>query len=530
MTTVYLVGAGPGDPSLISVRGMRRLSQADVVVHDHLVHPRLLRSAPANAERIDVGAAAPQPLEQEAICLLLAEKAREGRVVVRLKWGDPYFFDSGGKEALFLHEQGIPFEVVPGIPATIASATYAGVPLTYPGAGDTLTFIRGHEDGSNLPPRIDWESLARLEGTIVCYAGARQLAGIVNNLLTHGRSEDDGATIIQDGTLPRQRTQHGTLGELARKLDGEALRAPAMLIVGRVSQLREHLRWYDARPLFGRRIIVTRAREQAGDLIEQLEELGAETIEAPSLRIEPMIDETALDIACRGASEFDWIVFTSVNGVEHFMRCLMDGPGDVRSLKGPRLCAVGPATAERLGRYGLKIDLMPAEFHAEGVAEALRGTGTIDGARVLLPKADIAREVLADELRKAGAEVTEVVAYRTVPEHGTRDTDPDIYKMLLEHQIDVVTFTSASSVRHFVKLIGEEQATDLLAGTLVASIGPVTAEAAQQMGIETKIMPKEYTVPALVQAIVEAIGGDQANGGVSSVAGGGKTREAGRGN
>jgi len=505
MTTVYLVGAGPGDPSLITVRGMRRLAQADVVVHDHLVHPRLLRSAPADAERIDVGAAAPQPLEQEAICLLLAEKAREGRNVVRLKWGDPYFFDSGGKEALFLHEQGIPFEVVPGVPAPIAAPTYAGVPVTYPGAGDTLTFIRGHEDGSNLPPQVDWATVARLDGTIVCYAGARQLAGIINSLLDNGRPPDDGAAIIQDGTLPRQRTVHGTLEEVGRQLDAEALRAPGVLIVGRVSQLRDHLRWFDARPLFGRRIIVTRAREQAGDLIEQLEELGAETIEAPSIRIEAISRDDALDIACREASSYDWIVFTSVNGVEHFMRCLMEGPGDVRSLKGPKLCAVGPSTADRLGRYGLKVDLMPGEYHAEAVADALRGTGVIEGARVLLPKADIAREVLGEELRKAGALVTEVAAYRTVPESGSRDSDPDIYKMLLERQIDIVTFTSASSVRHFVKLIGEEQATDLLAGTLVASIGPVTAEAAQQMGIETKIMPKEYTVPALVQAIVDAI-------------------------
>jgi uroporphyrinogen III methyltransferase / synthase len=505
MTTVYLVGAGPGDPSLITVRGMRRLATADVVVHDHLVHPRLLRSAPASAERIDVGAAAPQPLEQEAICLLLAEKAREGRRVVRLKWGDPYFFDSGGKEALFLHEQGIPFEVVPGIPAPIAAPTYAGVPITYPGAGDTLTFIRGHEDGSNVPPHVDWASLARLEGTIVCYAGARQLSGIINSLLDNGRPPDDGATIVQDGTLPRQRTLHGTLADVGRKLDAEALRAPGMLIVGRVSQLRDHLRWFDSRPLFGRRIIVTRAREQAGDLIEQLEELGAETIEAPAIRIEPISRDDALEIACREASSYDWIVFTSTNGVEHFMRCLLEGPGDVRSLKGPKLCAVGPATAERLGRYGLKVDLMPSEYHAEAVADALRATCAIDGARVLLPKADIAREVLADELRKAGAQVTEVAAYRTVPESASRDTDPDIYKMLLERQIDIVTFTSASSVRHFVKLIGEEQATDLLARTLVASIGPVTAEAAQQMGIDTKIMPKEYTVPALVQAIVEAL-------------------------
>jgi uroporphyrinogen III methyltransferase/synthase len=511
MTTVYLVGAGPGDPSLISVRGMRCLAQAEVVVYDHLVHPRLLRSAPPGTECIDVGAAAPQPLEQEAICLLLAEKAREGKSVVRLKWGDPYFFDSGGKEALFLNEQGIPFEVVPGIPAPIAVPTYAGVPVTYPGAGDTLTFVRGHEDGSSTPPRIDWASLARLEGTIVCYAGTRQLPGIIQSLLANGRSPQETAAIVHAGTLPRQQTTVGTLDELNKKLAEEALKTPAMLIVGRVAALRDHLRWFDSRPLFGKRIIVTRAREQAGDLVDRLEELGAEAIEAPTVRIEATPQRDALIDACRRAGEFDWIVFTSQNGVEHFMRELLSGPGDVRSLKGPKLAAVGPATAERLSRFGLKCDLIAAEHRAEGVAESMRQAvaaldgGTLEGARILLPKADIARDVLAEELRKAGADVTEVTAYRTVPETGSRDTDPDIYKMLLERQIDIVTFTSASSVRHFVRAIGEDQAIDLLSNTQVASIGPVTAEAAQQLGIETTIMPKEYTVPALVDAILEYV-------------------------
>jgi uroporphyrinogen III methyltransferase / synthase len=510
MTTVYLVGAGPGDPSLISVRGMRCLAQAEVVVYDHLVHPRLLRTAPPGAECIDVGAAAPQPLEQEAICLLLAEKAREGKSVVRLKWGDPYFFDSGGKEALFLNEQGIPFEVVPGIPAPIAVPTYAGVPVTYPGAGDTLTFVRGHEDGSSVPPRIDWASLARLEGTIVCYAGTRQLPGIIQSLLANGRSPEEPAAIVHAGTLPRQQTTVGTLEELDKKLSDETLKTPAMLVVGRVAALRDHLRWFDSRPLFGKRIVVTRAREQAVELVDRLEELGAEAIEASMVRIEAAPQRDALAEACRKAGEFDWIVFTSQNGVEYFMRELLSGPGDVRMLKGPKLAAVGPATAERMSRFGLKCDLIAAEHRAEGVAESMRqavaqGDGTLDGARILLPKADIARDVLAEELRKAGADVTEVTAYRTVPETGSRDTDPDIYKMLLERQIDIVTFTSASSVRHFVRAIGEEQAIDLLSNTQVASIGPVTAEAAQQLGIETTIMPKEYTVSALIDAILEYV-------------------------
>jgi uroporphyrinogen III methyltransferase / synthase len=503
MATVYLVGAGPGDPSLISLRGLRCLARAEVVVHDHLVHPRLVRSAPANAERIDVGAAAPQPLEQEAICLLLAEKAREGRTVVRLKWGDPFFFDSGGKEAIFLHEQGIPFEVVPGIPAAIAVPSYAGVPVTYPGAGDSVTFVRGHEDGSNAPPKIDWSSLARLEGTIACYAGARQIPAILQTLIQQGRSPNDSAAIVQGGTLPEQRTIQGTLAELSARLEEEPLRVPAVLVVGAVAGLRQHLRWYDDRPLFGKRILVTRAREQAGELVERLEELGAQPIEAPSVRIEPVTDTAALDDACAHAGEYDWIVFTSQNGVDQFMRRLLAGPDDVRALQGPRLCAVGPATAERLARFGLKVDLVPAEHRGDAILDAMRVLGgALNGARVLLPKADIAREIVADDLRKAGAEVTEVVAYRTVPESG-RDGEPDIYRMLLDRQIDVVTFTSASSVRNFVKLLGDEQAADLLTSTLVASIGPVTAEAAQQLGIRSAIVPKDYTVPGLVQAIVD---------------------------
>jgi uroporphyrinogen III methyltransferase/synthase len=505
MTTVYLVGAGPGDPSLISVRGLRYLESADVVVYDHLVHPRLLRSAPPRAERIDVGAAAPQPLEQEAICLLLAEKAREGKTVVRLKWGDPFFFDSGGKEAIFLHEQGIRFEVVPGIPATVAVPSYAGIPVTYPSAGETVTFVRGHEDGSNNPPRIDWGALARLDGTIACYGGARQIPAMIQSLLDNGRPPNERAAIIQNGTLPEQHTQLGTLEDLGRRLALEPLRTPSVIVIGKVAGLREHLRWFDERPLFGKRIVVTRARDQAADLVERLEELGAQAVEAAAVRIEPLADTTALDEACATAHTYDWITFTSQNTVEHFMRRLMAGPGDVRSLKGPRLCAVGPATAERLARYGLKVDVIPAEHHAEAAAGAMSASGPIAGRKVLFPRSDIAREVLAQELRKNGASVTEVVAYRTVPQFGRdqRDHDPDIYKMLLERQIAAVTFTSASSVRHFVTALGEEQAADLLRSTVVASIGPVTAEAAQQLGIQSTIVPKEYTIPALVQAIVD---------------------------
>ena len=498
---VYLIGTGPGDPGLISVRGLRYLASADVVLYDHLVHPRLLRYPRQDAEKIDVGSAAPQPLDQEAINYLLVEKAREGRVVARLKWGDPFVFDRGGQEALFLHEHGVPFEVVPGIPAAIGTASYAGVPLTYPGAGDTVTFVRGHEDQSSGAPDVDWASLARLGGTLVCYAGPRQLTEIVHAMLANGFEKDETAAVIYDGTLPTQRTTEGTLQELAEMKN---LRPkPGILVVGRVAALRQHLRWFDERPLFGKRIVITRSREQAGELVELLESLGAEPVEAPMIRVAPPDDYGPLDKAVAEAGSYDWIVFTSANGVDYFMRRVIAGNGDIRDLKGVKLVAIGPATAERLARHGVKVDLKPPESRAEVIVQALRELGEISGKRFLLPRADIAREVLPDELRKQGAEVAEVIAYRTVLAEIEREGDPDIYRMLLEKRVDVVTFTSASTVKNFVQVFGTEQAPDLLKATTVASIGPVTAEAAEQYGIKTAIMPKEYTILALVEAIVE---------------------------
>src|SRR5882724_8715081 len=287
MSIVYLIGAGPGDPGLMTVRGLQYLAAADVVLYDHLVPARLLRSARADAEQIDVGTAALQPLEQEAICYLLAEKAREGKTVARLKWGDPFVFGSGGAEALFLHEQGVPFEVVPGIPAGIAVPGYAGIPITYPGGGDTVTFIRGHEDDGRAPASIDWTSLARLEGTLVCYAGSQQLPHMLSSLLAHGRSPDDSVAVVYDGTRPTQETIAGTLREIAETVAQGADRRPAIAVVGRVVALREHLRWFDVRPLFGKRILVTRPKDQSVDLVERLEAMGADAIQAPMIRITP---------------------------------------------------------------------------------------------------------------------------------------------------------------------------------------------------------------------------------------------------
>ncbi len=504
MSIVYLIGAGPGDPGLITVRGLQCLAAADVVLYDHLVNPRLLRHARPDAEKIDLGIAAPQPLEQEAICYLLAEKAREGKVVARLKWGDPFVFDTGGAEVLFLHEQGVRFEVVPGVPASIAAPAYAGVPTTYLGGGDTLTVIRGYEDEGKAEKNVDvdWTSLARLDGTLICYAGPRQLPAIVHALVTHGRAPQEAAAIVFDGTLPTQRTLDGTLAELGEALAKSPVQRPGVLIVGRVAALRAHLRWYDERPLFGKRVLVTRPRGQAAEFVDQLEAMGAEVIEAAMLRIEPPEDYGPLDEACARAGSFNWIVFSSTNAIDAFMGRLLRGATDLRVLGGVKLCCVGPATSDRLAQFGLKADVVPGEYRAESLVQALSAASDVAGLRILLPHADIGREVIADELRRHGADVTEVVAYRTVATDAEREGDPDIYRMLLERKLDVVTFTSPSAVRNLVRVLGAEPAADLLRTTVVASIGPVTAEAALQSGINTTVIPEKYTVPSLVAAIV----------------------------
>src|SRR5262245_2959650 len=499
---VYLIGAGPGDPGLITARGLRHLESADVVLYDHLVHARLLRYARPDAEKLDVGLAAPRPLDQEAICYLLAEKAREGKTVARLKWGDPFVFDSGGPEALFLHEQGLRFEVVPGVPVGIGAPSYAGIPITYPGGGDTLCFVRGHEDDGKTRADVNWGSLAKLDGTIVCYAGPQRLQQIVTALLTHGRSPDDTAAVVYSGTLPTQETLVGTLDDIAKLTKPLTDRPPAVLAVGRVAGFREHLQWFDVRPLFGKRITVTRPREQAGELVDQLEAMGAEAVEAPMIRIVPPEDFGPLDAVCQRIAMFDWVVLSSANAVDSLLQRLLASPHDLRELKGVKLCAVGTATAARLARYGLKVDRTPAEFRAEAVVEAISEAAEVKGLHVLLPRADVGREIIAEELRERGADVTEVVAYRTVAEP-EREGELDVYRMLLERRIDVVTFTSPSAVRSFVQTLGAEPASDLLHATVVACIGPVTADAAARFNIETKVIPTQYTVPALVVAIVD---------------------------
>jgi uroporphyrinogen III methyltransferase/synthase len=472
-----------------------------VVIHDDVVPKRVLKQARQGAELIDVGSTGRQPMEQDAITFLLAEKARDGKLVARLKRGDPFVFDRGGEEALFLHAQGIPYEVVPGIPLGIGVPAYAGVPVTYPGGGDTITLVRGYEDERRALPDVDWASLAKLDGTVVCYVGSQQLPRLFDALLANGWPPDGEAVIVYNGTLTSQQTATGTIANLASQVREHPRRDPAIVVVGRVVGFRNHLRWFDARPLFGKRVLITRPREQAAEMVDRLSILGAETIEAPMIRIAPPDDLGPLKRAVDNADDFDWIVFTSANSVEAFMSMLLDGTRDIRFLKSARLCCVGTGTAERLARFGVKADLIPEEFRGEALVAAMAESGSLDGSRVLVPRADIGRDVIAEGLRDAGALVTDVVAYRTVLEDAQQDDGPDVYRMLLDDSIDVVTFTSPSAVRNFSEIYGKEQTIDLLSRTVVAAIGPVTTEAATQLGVTVSVQPAVSTIPALVDAI-----------------------------
>ncbi len=497
-TLVYLIGTGPGAPGLLTTRGQRCIEAADVVIYDRTVPARLVDLAPRLAERIDVGRPARESTDQDAISYLLAEKAREGKVVARLKMGDPFLFDRGGEEALFLHEQGIPFEVVPGVPVSLATAAYAGIPLTYHGGGDTLTIVRGHEASNGGRITVNWMHLAKLDGTIASHGGRDELLAMVRALVEHGRHEDDRAALVQQGSLAAQQTTVGTLADVRARLEA-GVDGSATLIVGKVVGLREHLRWFDQRPLFGRRILVTRSSHLAGELVELLEAAGAEVIEAPVLRVAPIEDFTALDAATDAIENFDWVVCTTANGVEALLGRLVERGLDARALAGPRLCAVGVGTTGRLARFGIRVDLAVEGQAVESVIEALGGSAAIAAQRILVPSSEGGRDSLGDKLAAAGATVTQAVSFRTLAVEDNPELD--VYGQLLQHRIDVVTFTSAAAVRAFAALYGEEQVADLLSHTAVATVGPAAVDAVRRLGVEPNIAPSISAIPALVDAI-----------------------------
>ncbi len=503
---VVLVGAGPGDPGLLTVRGQRWLAAADVVVHDYLVHRRLLEFARPDAEIISVGRSHgdDERLSQPAIEELLVARARAGRLVVRLKNGDPFVFGRGGEEAQALRAAGIPFEVVPGVTSAIAAPAYAGIPATHRDHASLVTIATGHQawaPGGAEPdvPDLPWEALARQGGTLVFVMAVRQLAGVLAALVAAGLDPATPAALVQRGTLGRQRTVEGTAATLAALVRDAGIVPPAVLVVGTVVSLRAQVRWVEERPLFGRRVVVTRPREQAGELARTLEDAGAEVVSFPTIALAPPADPAPLDRAAAAAAGYDWIVFTSANGVRAFFARFAAQGRDVRELARARLAAIGPETAAELDRRMLRPAVVPREYRAEGLLDALAGED-LRGRRILLPRAAGARPVLPDTLAARGATVDEVIAYRAVP---PPDADvPGLRAALAAGSIDALTFTSSSTVRHFVELVGQGRVA-ALERVVVACIGPVTAETARDAGLQVHVCPRDYTAAALAAALVD---------------------------
>ena len=498
---VYLVGSGPGDPGLITVKGLECIKKADVIVYDYLVNSVLLRNARKDVELIYVGKKGNQhTMEQDDINQLLVDKANENKIVTRLKGGDPYVFGRGGEEAIVLRENNILFEVVPGITAAIASPNYAGIPVTHRTCTSTFGLITGHEDPTKDQSDVDWEKLSTGLGTLTFYMGIKNLPNIVNQLVKHGRSKDTPVAVIRWGTTTHQQTVTGTLSNIVEV--AKDIKPPAITIVGEVVNLRDQLNWFESRPLFGKTIIVTRSRDQASEFSEQLIELGANVLEYPTINITSPDDFGPLDRELDSLESTDWLIFTSVNGVDAFFNRIFELGRDVRDLKGVKICSIGPSTTERIKGFHVSIDCQPPKYVAESVVEALKKVEELKGKRFLMPRTDIARSYVPEELRKLGAEVSDIVAYKTVL---ATDGDNIVLDKLKDGEVDIVTFTSASTVKNFVKIIGEDNLSAFKNNVQFASIGPITNESAEEMDIDISIKAEEYTIPGLVQAIVNKV-------------------------
>ena len=497
--TVYLVGAGPGDPGLLTVRARELLDSCDAVVYDALANPDLLarregdsRPAP-ELHFVGKRGGDGRSSRQEDINDLLVRLGREGKRTVRLKGGDPLVFGRGSEEAQALAAAGVPFEIVPGVTAGIAAPAYAGIPVTHRGLATSVTFVTGHEDPAKDETQTDWAALARAGGTIVLYMGVKRLPEIAAALAAGGLPADTPAAAVQWGTYAKQRTVLATLATLAERAEAARLGAPVIVVIGRAVQLREEIAWFDARPLFGRRVVVTRATAQAGALSERLRALGADVLEMPATRVEPL-DPAPLAAALARLGEYDWMAFTSQNAVRLVWEALRAAGLDARALAGVRVCTVGSATGEALLARGIAVDVVPIRFVAEGVLEALAGRTDVQGARVLYATAEGARDVLPAGLRALGAVVDVVPVYRSAPDGAGAE---QLRQALADGAVDLVTFTSASTVHGYVQAVGAELARRAPA----ASIGPVTSEAARAAGITVAVEAAESTIPGLVAAV-----------------------------
>ncbi|HEY3321878.1 MAG TPA: uroporphyrinogen-III C-methyltransferase [Planctomycetota bacterium] len=501
--TVYLAGSGPGDPGLLTVRALELLRGCNCLVYDALVSAEILALANADAERCYVGKRGNKhALEQEQINALLAEKAQEGKSVLRLKGGDPYLFGRGAEEALYLVERGVDVEVIPGITAGIAAPAYAGIPVTHRHHASAVAFVTGHEDPSKPESALDWKSLAQI-GTLCFYMGVKNLGRICGQLSKH-RSPQTPVAVIQWGTTPRQRTAVGTLETIEGVVKEMGITAPALTVVGEVVAYRDKLNFFERAPLHGKRVLVTRARAQASDLAHSLGELGAQVVEFPTIRIEPPTDSALKDAVgklVQGA--FDWVVLTSVNGVDAVFAELARQQLDARAFRA-KAAAIGSNTARRLEHFGVKADLIPPEFLAESIATALQTQSAIAGKRFLLARADIARSELPETLKKLGGEVSDVVAYRTILE---TEGQSESLAALESGQVDVATFTSASTARNFAQILGPERLKKVLAsGTLrCLSIGPITSAAMKEVGLPVHGEAAVHDIPGLVELVKQTV-------------------------
>lgn len=508
---VSLVGGGPGDPGLITVRGLERLRAADVVVHDHLVSQALIELARPDAERVYAGKwAGSRAMTQQQINELLVDRAnRVGPkgLVVRLKGGDPFLFGRGGEEAGWLAAHGVPFEVVPGPSAAIAVPAYAGIPVTDRRASSSLLVVTGHEDPSRPMDRVRWERMATAADTLVVLMGTRHIASIAAALVAGGRPSSTPAAVVQWGTLPAQRIAEGTLADIATRVADAGIGPPSTLIVGDVVALRGQLAWFDRRPLHGARVLVTRARDQAAGLVEALEQQGAEVLVLPVLAFAPPESTGALDDALARIGVYDWLILTSTNAVDAAFERIRAAGGDARSLAAVRICAVGPATADRLEAHGIVADLVPEDATGEGVLAALEqalGRAGLGQSRFLMPRAAEGRDVIPAGIAAAGGTIDVVAAYRTIcPDEP--DAAP-VLRALREGALHVVTLTSPSAVRNLVgRLGGDEQALDLLGRARIATIGPTTSTAVRALGLAVHAEAAPHTADGLADAVARAL-------------------------
>jgi len=497
---VYIIGAGPGDAGLITLKGIDCLRMADVIIYDYLVSKDLLQYARSDARFIYAGKqGGAHTLSQWQINDLLVKEAKAGNIVARLKGGDPFIFGRGGEEAEKLAASNIPFEIVPGVTSAIAVPSYAGIPLTHRGLTSTVAFVTGHEDPTKEKSDIDWPALARI-GTLVFLMGVKNIEKIVKELKDNGRAPKTPAALIRWGTTPRQEILTGNLANIATLAKERKFAPPAILVVGKVVDLRDTLSWFEQKPLFGRGVVITRPEKQADDLAQLLIKEGANPIHFPTIKIIPPPDWRGLDAAIKNLEDYDWLIFTSANGVAFFFERLFAKAKDIRDLKGIKICCIGPATAQQVESKGVRVDLVPKKFISEGILESFSGIN-LQGKKILIARAAKARDVLPEGLKKSGAKVDVVAAYVTVNSGKKKN---EMEKLFKENQVDVITFTSSSTVNNFVKIIGRKFS--LPKGVKIACIGPVTATTAKKAGFPVDIHQEEYTMEGLVGALIDYFG------------------------